>query len=156
MRAVITSLAAGVALLLMADAAVGVPGRGGGGEAEGHAESIPSPSGDGGEVVTHVGVGNSDPGARGSQGPGASDDGGMESSRGLITTHWRDTGIGCPHGEAQGRPVGEDPDGRVYELIRVDRTTDPPTETMIDARCFPQDDPPPVSTPPPRRRQSPR
>ncbi len=147
MRSVLSGFAAVALLVLMAVPAVGDPGWGGGGEAQGHAETIPTPRGGGGEVVAHVRDADSGPGGASGpdRGPGSSDAGGIGSSQGLITTHWRRQGpFGCP-------VPGVDPSGRPdrYDLVRVDYRTDPPTETVIDSRCFPPDDPPPVSDPPP-------
>lgn len=151
MRMFLSGVAVMALLLVSSATSFADPGLGGGGgEAEGRAEAIPAPGGQGGEIVTHIRVGSGDPGVSGgSQGPGTSDDGGLESAQGLITTVWRDTGVGCPYGEAQGQPVGDDPNGRIFELIRVDRTTEPPTETGMYGECFSVADPPLVAPPPP-------
>jgi hypothetical protein len=150
MRHLALTLTAFLGLVVFAQPATAGPTDGGAGEAEGRAETIRSPGDRGGEVVSHVRVADGSPsGGGGGHGPGESHPGGMESSQGLVTTHWRDTGVGCPHGEAQGRPVGDDPDGRIFELVRVDRTTEPPTETIMIGQCFSIDDPPPASEPPP-------
>lgn len=116
------------------------------------AEQLPG----GGHVEADVTVIDSSPEGDGGSddnpstgGPGPSNEGGTSGSDGLITYHWVATGIGCWYGESGGEPSSGSPTAEVYERIRVDRTTDPPTETLTYGECFEPDDAPDESPPPP-------
>ena len=121
------------------------------GEGQGDARQLPG----GGQVESDLTVIDSSPGGGGDSdppppgGPGPSSEGGTTGSDGLITYHWVPTGIGCWYGESGGEPVGGSPDGEIYEQVRVDRSTDPPTETLTWADCFEPEDPPDSPPPPP-------
>ena len=121
------------------------------GQGQGSAEQLPG----GGQVESELTVIDSNPGGDSdpqTSGPGPSSEGGTTGSDGLITHHWVPTGIGCWYGESGGEPSSGSPTAEVYERIRVDRTTDPPTETLTYAECFETavapDDPPPPPPPP--------
>lgn len=116
-------------------------------DAQASAEQLPN----GGTVEASVQVGDGSPGGetRPAGGPGSSNSGGTTTSEGMVTYYWRDTGVGCWYGEAGGQPVDGDPDANVFEYVRVDRTTAPPSEMVVDVDCFTAEIAPETTPPPP-------
>lgn len=127
--------------LALGGTALAVPDRA---EARAEAEQLPS----GGQVSAVVSIGEGQGGGS-PTGPGPETAGGTTASQGLVVYVWISTGIGCPYGEAQGRPVDGSPDGVIYEQVRIDRRTDPPTETRLYGECFDAANAPNTPPPPP-------
>lgn len=133
---------------VFATSALADPGR-----AKLQADALQLPSG--GQIEAGLGVIDAEPTGRRegddghSRGPGSSTQGGTTSAEGLITYVWVATGIGCWHGEAGGETVDGSPTAEIYEHLEIDRTTDPPTETLIIAECFEPVTAPATPPPPP-------
>lgn len=125
------------------------------GEGQADARQLPG----GGQVQADLEVVGSEPGGdvggdtrapRG--GPGPSNSGRTTGAEGLVTYVWVATGLPCWHGETGGETVDGSPNGEIYERVQIDRTTAPPTETLIIGECFdpvaaPDTPPPPPPSP---------
>lgn len=134
-RQLVVALALLVLLAPAASAQV-VSGEGGG-----------SSSGD--TVTVGVTVGEAFPGGSGG-GPGSNRATARTGGTNLVTYYWRGPlpGSGCPGLGAEGPGVVAAPND-LYERVRHDRTTEPPTITVLATTCFPPETAPAVEPAPP-------
>lgn len=141
-----------VVILVLTNAAFAAPALADPGRAKLQADALQLPGG--GQIEAGLGVIDSEPtGGRvsndgHSSGPGPSTQGGTTGAKGLITYVWVATGLPCWYGEDDGETVDGSRNGEIYERLKIDRTTEPPSETLIIGECF---DPiaAPVTPPPP-------
>lgn len=102
-------------------------------------------NGNGGEVEVGVTVGEAFPGSV----PGGNNATSRTSGLNLVTYGWRGPlpGVGCQGAGAEAPGVVDAID--TYELVRYDRSVEPPTETVMETSCFPPVNAPPTPPPPP-------
>jgi hypothetical protein len=139
-RAAPTLLTAMVTVVLLAASAAAQPAMGGpvrGGGSTG-----------GDTVIVDVSVGDNLPGGVG--GAGGNRPTARTAYAGLVTEYWRGPlpGNGCP-GLGAEMPGSTTAPNNLYELVQHDRTTEPPTITVLQRTCFPPETAPAVEPAPP-------